>query len=124
MIIDYSIASASFYDNFQLVVKSTLISSYEGAQRAAMKLIVICTFGLNKLIKLILASSHKPNSKISFIFGEECRTYCEGEWKQQLSNISLAGYTGLVGLIELVELISFVGHDGIFGLIGLNDLAG
>jgi hypothetical protein len=124
MIVDYSIAPASFYDNFQLVVKSILIPSYEGAQRAASKLIVTCVFGLNKLIELILASGHQPNSKIFFIFGEECRTFCEGEWEQQLSNISLVGYTGLVGLIKLIELISFVGHDGIFGLIGLNGLAG
>jgi hypothetical protein len=124
MIVDYSVAPASFYDNFQLVVKSILIPSYEVAQRAASKLIVICAFGLNELIELILASGHQPTSKISFIFGEECRTFCEGEWGQQLGNISLIGYTGLIGLIKLVELISFVGHNGIFGLIGLNGLAG
>jgi hypothetical protein len=79
MIVDYSIASAFFYDDFQLVVKSILIPSYEGDQRAASKLIDICAFDLNKLIELILASGHQPNSKISYIFGEECRTFCEGE---------------------------------------------
>jgi hypothetical protein len=36
-----------------------LIPSYEGAQRAASKSIVICAFGLNKLIKLIMASCHQ-----------------------------------------------------------------
>jgi hypothetical protein len=55
--------SITFYDDFQLVVKSILIPSYEGAQRAASKLIVICAFGLNKLIKFILASGNQPNSK-------------------------------------------------------------
>jgi hypothetical protein len=53
MIVDYSIAPAPFYNDFQLVVKSILIPSYEGALRAASKLIVICAFGLNKLIELI-----------------------------------------------------------------------
>jgi hypothetical protein len=115
---NYSVAG------FQLVVKSILIPSYEGAQRATSRLIVICAFGLNKLIELIFASGHQPNSKISFIFGEGCRTFREREWEQQLGNISLVGYTGLAGLIKLVELISFVGHDGIFGLIGPNGLAG
>jgi hypothetical protein len=81
MIVDYSIAPASFYNDFQLVVKSISIPSYEGAQRATSKLIVICAFSLNELIELILASGHQPNSKISFIFGEECRTFCEGEWE-------------------------------------------
>jgi hypothetical protein len=109
-----------------------LISSYEGAQRAASKLIVIWDFGLNELIKLISASCHQQlsvayvntNSKIYLIFGEECRTFCEGEWEQQVGNISLAGYTGLVGHIKLVQLSSFVGHDGFIGLIGLNGLVG
>ena len=108
------------------------IPSYEGAQRAASKLIVICTFGLNKLIKLISASRHQQlsvayvniNSKIFLIFEEECRTFCEGEWEQQVGNISLAGYTGLVGLIKLVKLSSFFGHDGLIGLIGLIGLNG
>jgi hypothetical protein len=124
LIVDYSIVPASFYDDFQLVVESILIPSYEGAQRATLKLIVICAFGLNELIKLILASGQQPNFKISLIFGEECRTFCEGEWEQQVGNISLAGYTSLVGLIELAKLISFVGHNGIFGLIGRNNLVG
>jgi hypothetical protein len=43
LIVDYSIASACFYDNFQLVVESILIPSYEGAQRAASELIVTLT---------------------------------------------------------------------------------
>jgi hypothetical protein len=42
--------SITFYDDFQLVVKSISIPSYEGAQRAASKLIVICAFVLNELI--------------------------------------------------------------------------
>jgi hypothetical protein len=43
LIVDYSIASACFYDNFQLVVESISIPSYEGAQRAASELIVTLT---------------------------------------------------------------------------------
>ena len=94
---------ASFDSNFfgqksKLIVVS--IPSYEGAQRATSKLNVICAFGLNELIKLISASRHqqlivayvKTNSKIYLIFGEECRTFCEGEWEQQVGNISLTRY--------------------------------
>jgi hypothetical protein len=54
---NYSIAG------FQVVVKPISIPSYERAQRAASKLIVICAFRINKLIELILASGHPPNSK-------------------------------------------------------------
>ncbi len=38
-----------------------LVPSYEGAQRAASKLIIICTFGLNlnELVKLISAFCHQ-----------------------------------------------------------------
>ena len=87
-----------FGQKSKLIVDS--IPSYEGAQRAASKLIVICAFGLNELIKLISASRHqqlivayvKTNSKIYLIFGEECRTFCEGEWEQQVGNISLTRY--------------------------------
>jgi len=94
----------------KLIVDS--IPSYEGSQRAASKLIVICAFGLNKLIKLISASRHQQlivayvnmNSKICLIFGEECfRTFCAGEWE-------LIGNISPVSFIELVELIGHVGH--------------
>ena len=127
---------ASFNTSNIFSQKSKLIGdsipSYEGYQRAALKLIVICTFDLNVLIKLILVSCHQQhivayvntNSKIYLIFGQECRTFCEGEWEQQIGNISLAGYIGLVGLIELVKPISFIGYDGIIGLIGLNGFVG
>ena len=46
-----------FSQKSKLIVDS--IPSYEGAQRAASKLIVICAFGLNELIKLISASRHQ-----------------------------------------------------------------
>jgi hypothetical protein len=127
----------------KLIVDYILISRSEGAQRAASKLIVICAFGLNELIKLISASRHqqlivayvKTNSKIYLIFGEECRTFCEGEWEQQVGNISLVGYTSrisLIGHIGLVGLISFIGLGffgvnglvGVIGLIGINSLIG
>jgi hypothetical protein len=130
-----------FGQKSKLIVDS--IPSYEGAQKATSKLIVIWAFGLNELIKLISASRHqqlivayvKTNSKIYLIFGEECRTFCEGEWEQQVGNISLAGYTSrisLIGHIGLVGLISFVGLGffgvnglvGVIGLIGINSLIG
>jgi len=74
-----------FSQKSKLIVDS--IPSYEGAQKAASKLIVICAFSLNELIKLISASRHqqlivayiKTNSITYLIFGEECRTFCEGE---------------------------------------------
>ena len=47
-------ASNIFGQKSKLIVDS--IPSYEGAQRTASKLIVICAFGLNELIKLISAS--------------------------------------------------------------------
>ena len=43
-----------FGQKSKLIVDS--IPSYEGAQRAASKFIVLCAFGLNELIKLISAS--------------------------------------------------------------------
>jgi len=62
--------------------------------KRASKLIVISAFSLNlnKLIKLISASHHQQlivayantNSKIYLIFGEECRTFCEGELRQHI----------------------------------------
>jgi hypothetical protein len=59
LIVDYLIAPASFYKNFQLVVKSISILDSEGAQ---LKFIVVSrTF------------------KISFPFQEECRIFREGE---------------------------------------------
>ena len=67
MIVEHFTVSNYSIVGFQRVVKSTLTPSYEGAQRAASKLIVICAFGLNKLIKLIWASGHQLNSKIFLI---------------------------------------------------------
>jgi hypothetical protein len=129
-------ASNIFGQKSKLIIDS--IPSYEGAQRTASKLIVICAFGLNELIKLISASRHqqlivaydKTNSKIYLIFGEECSTFCEGEWEQQVgSNINLVGYTSrisLIGHIGLVGLISFVGLGffGVNGLVGVIGLIG
>jgi len=130
-------------DDFQLIVKLIVdsssegaqkskfivdsIPSYEGAQRAASKLIVICAFGLNKGINLISASCHQQlivayvnmNSKICLIFREECfRTFCEGEWE-------LIGNISTVSFIELVELIGCFSHIiGLGGTIVIVDYNG
>jgi hypothetical protein len=79
--------------------------------------------------KIIVAYINK-NSKISLIFQEEKRIFCEGEWeiidngntivKQQ----SAVGHNGISGLISLLSpngfiCLSLVGHTG---LIDLNDL--
>jgi hypothetical protein len=99
---------------FQLIVKSISIPSYEGAQRTASKLIVICAFDHNELMKLILASDHQPNSKISLIFGEEFRTFCEG--------VKATAKPNGVRHNDLVNLVSLIGLDSLVGHIGLGDL--
>jgi hypothetical protein len=68
-------------------------------------------------------------SKIPLRFNDKYGIFCEGEWEQQVGNISLAGYTSqisLVGHTGLVGLISFVnlGFFGVNGLIGINSLIG
>ena len=111
LIVTSDAPSNIFSQKSKLIVDS--IPSYEGAlRRAASKLIVICAFDLNKLIKLISASRHQQlivayvnmNSKICLIFREECfRTFCEGEWE-------LIGNISPVSFIELAKLIGHVGH--------------
>jgi hypothetical protein len=67
--------------------------------------------------------------KIPLCFNDKYRIFCEGEWEQQVGNISLAGYTSRISLIGhtgLVGLISFFGFGffGVNGLIGINSLIG
>jgi hypothetical protein len=58
LIVTSDAPSNIFSQKSKLIVDS--IPSYEGAlRRAASKLIVICAFDLNKLIKLISASRHQ-----------------------------------------------------------------
>jgi hypothetical protein len=114
----------------QLIVESIPTPSYEGAQRAISKLIVICTFGLNKLIELIWASGHQPNSKIFCIFRGECRLFCEGVKATSNGLVSrsklvdrndLVDHNGFVGCKDLIKHISLdlCGHNGLNGFISL-----
>ena len=134
LIVEHFTTSNYSIVGFQRVVKSILIPSYEGAQRAASKLIVICAFGLNELIELILASGHQPNSKISLIFREECRLFCEGVKATPnglVSHSNLVDQINIVDLNGLVGQINLVGHTDLIGLInfvgrinGLSDING
>jgi hypothetical protein len=130
-------------DSFKLIAE--FIS--EGAQFTPATL---------QTFKLIDAFDHhqlivtyvNTNSKISLIFGEECRTFCEGEWEQsqQLSqihdndrqltqkfdnhsNAAISqrlvgiGQTGLVGLVGQIGSINLIGLDHI-NFVGHNNLVG
>ena len=120
-----------FGPNSNLIVD--LILSTAGAQITASKLIVMCTFGLNELIKLMLASRYQRrivayvdmNSKIYLlIFGEKCRKFCEGEWEQQVGNLSFVGSLVLANccIIDLVSFVRLIKHVELTGHVGhIND---
>jgi hypothetical protein len=131
LIADYSFAPASFFKDFQLVVKLISILISEGAQAAP-----------NHSHQLIVAFEY---SKISLHLCKDCRTFCEGvkeqminiytNIKQQLTQMfdvncdDLVNHNGLVGrhnvlvgcndLVNQIGLVSRIGHNGLVDFIGL-----
>jgi hypothetical protein len=73
LIVDYSIASACFYADFHLVVKSISIPSHEGTQRAASEFIVTLTSIVD--FQLVVEFNPIPHSEgecnASVIFGDK-----------------------------------------------------